>query len=573
MKTICVCGSTSPPTDDVWTVHGIRIVECSDCGVRRVPEPAVGYREQYTSGKYHAEGSDDLPHVSAGRAPHKDRFAHDYEVGRKRIEALKTYKVGGSLLDAGCANGAVMEAASQAGFDAEGVDLSKEAFAAPSLEHCVRVGDIRKVGFQRRSKDVVMFNDSFEHFIDPLSALKAANGILKRNGILVIDVPDMGSQMARESGQNFHHVKPHEHLWYFTGTQLRELLEREGFTVLGMEVPVPGKITAYASPKTAVTHVKIFGPPGIGDIIWTMHKWKAIRDKEWPCRIEYVVCMEGDRKMTTRSRDFVELSKWIDSFTAEPLPLPPDNGCPDPALPHYNLFANGFVDSKVPPYVGGMVETWRPELETDWDIGVEVPDAAMEQAQIRLRKLNGNYIALYMSSNIYNSITLEPVWTASDWADLCIGLKSQGLTPVILGAGWDEDYTHNVAYAVAQKGYKPSEVFLNLTSRTPLPLAMAIMRQAKVTVGIAAGLPIIAGYFGWPTIILWPVHGVSPVKVCEVQEHGWNKEFGYSWVPPHIRESGSYKWLTVGKFDSTTLTDTVLSMAGKTDTQHTQVTG
>lgn len=529
----CVCGNTAAK---LWaTVNKINLVECS-CGIIRVEKiDKEAYSSLYTSGHYHEIGSPDLPHAAAGREPHKSRLDIDIEVANARLNKLQKYAMNGKLIDVGCANGAYMLVAEDRGFDVEGVDLAKDA-APKQIQHLIRVGDLRRVGFQRRYADIITFNDSFEHFIDPLTALQAARGILKRDGILVIEIPDMGCADAKSQRENFKHVKPHEHLWYFTATQLRELLEANGFTVIGMDVPVAGKVTAYASPAVTVEEIEILGPPGIGDVAWTLIKLKGIREKESPCRIKYVVCVEGETKLSTRSKDFLLMCKYIDSVEFRAVPLPRDIGCEDPSIPRYELIANAYLEPQ-----NLFLEDWRPELETDWDLGIDVPEAAITQAKIRLGKI-GKCAVFYLSSMIWNQVVARPDWTPKDYAELFIKLADNGIKPVVIGAFWDGDYTDEVSFEIGNAGREPAKVFLNLIGRTPVALAMAYMKLADVTIGIANGLPMLATYMGRPSIILWPTKGVSTTRVQ------WGEEFKVNWVPPEIRKTPLYTALSVGAF-------------------------
>lgn len=544
-KLQCVCGEfASKP----WAVvNQIPIVECS-CGVCRVESVDPDkYISLYTSGKYHAEGSDDLPHASAGREPHVSRFDTDYEVAKKRVDKLLRYvnpDIGDSdlLLDVGCANGAFMTAAAEAGFTVSGCDLSSDA--APSWSKFIRCGDLRTVGFQRRSKAVITFNDSFEHFIDPLSALKAACGILKRNGILVIEIPDMGSKDAIEQGVRFKHVKPHEHLWYFTATQLRELLESEGFIVVGMDVPINGKVTVYASPIVAVTEVDIYGPPGVGDTLWTLQKLKAIYENESPCRIRFIVCSSGEDKVVTRAKDFLLLCPYISAVEHKNLagqPLPRDVGCEDPSRPIYELFPNDHLEPKVAPFAGKCIEEWRPELADDWEPPFEVPQAALLQTRLRLGHFYGKHVAVYMSSHVWNNVVSMPHWSPRHWAELLIRISQEGFKPVIVGAGQDSAYASDVATEIVRLGRIPSSVWINAIGRTTLPLAMAYMQTSAVTIGVANGLPMLPLYTGGKAIIFWPTRGLSNTKAT------FCPEFEYNWLNPQIRKSGRYTALVVGQ--------------------------
>jgi len=557
----CTCGTAIALSDHAWKVDGVQIVECVNCRTKRVEKIDDSYTTRYESGNYHSEDRTG----DTGHPAHKERFDHDLEVAKSRLKRLQSVisyaanpPLKRRLLDVGCSNGAFVQAASKYAWDAYGCDLSTEA-VPHALKDFVATGDITSCGWQRRSFDAITFNDVLEHIPDPITALKAARGILKRTGMLVVDIPDMGCADAIAQGPKFKHVKPHEHLWYWNANQLRNLLEDTGFHVVKMEVPIAGKVTAYACPDASVEEIEILGPPGVGDIIWTLPKLAGIIERESPCRINYVVCVADQTKLGTRAKDFLLLCDMIDSIEFRDIPLPRDIGNDNPAIPRYELIANEWLEPQ-----NKWLEDWRPELTTnwnDWRIGITVPECAMEQARMRL----GNtriFAAFYVSSNIWNEVVCHPDWTAKHYAELFVALSDKGIKPVIIGAEWDRPYALDIAIEISKLGRNPAEIWINTSGKTPLPLAMAYMKLSTVTVGIANGLPMVATYLGVPSIILWPQAKVSHTKVQ------WGKEFQTNWIPPTLRKMSEtspvlgYTPMVIGAFTVDDLYNKIVYKAG-----------
>lgn len=557
----CVCGRDG---GKIWTtIDSINIVECR-CGIRRVASiDDTIYTDRYQSGSYHAEDRT----YDTGHPAHVERFQHDYIVSKLRLDALQKVlqmpydATKCRVLDVGCSNGAFVQASIDAGLDAWGCDLSTEA-VPHALKDVVVTGGIADCGWHRRTFDVIIFNDVLEHIPNPVAALKTARGLLKRTGMLVVDIPDMGSAEALQLGPAFKHVKPHEHLWYFTANQIRTTLEQVGFTVVYMQAPIPGKVTAYAMPSADVEEIEILGPPGIGDILWTLPKLKGIRERESPCRIKYVVCIAEQTKLATRAKDFLLLCDLVDSVEFRNVPLPRDIGNADPALPVYELIANDFLEPSNGIGENHWLEDWRPELSTDWDVHITIPECAIQQARIRLGA--GRFAVFYLSSMLYNQIITRPDWIPRDYADLFIRLADSGIKPVIIGADWDSEYSDEVAAEIIQLGRIPGKVWINTVGKTPIALAMAYMSLADVVAGIANGLPMIATYFGYPSIILWPERGVSKTRVQ------WGKMFQLNWMCPLIRNEGLYKPLVIGKFTPESFANEVIAMANKESTKRAQ---
>jgi hypothetical protein len=483
-------------------------------------------------------------------------------VAQSRFIALDKILQGhmhGKLLDVGCSNGAFVDYARRSLWDAYGCDLSVEAVSQTMRPYCFE-GSISNSRFNRRTFDVITFNDVLEHLQQPISALYRAKGLLKRTGMLVIDIPDMGCPEAKDQGAHFKHVKPREHLWYFTANQLRTVLESCGFNVVQMKVPLSGKVTAYACPNVNVEEVTIYGPPGIGDIMWTMSKLKAIREKEAPCRIKYVVCVDGQVKLAERAKDFILLSGLVDSCEFKPIPLPRDVGNDNPANAEYELIANDWIQprrSAEDPKSYPLAD-WRPELATDYDLQIEVPEAAINQVKWRLKEYVDNYAAIYLSSIVWNRDAAIPEWAAANYAEFLIKLNAQGIKPVLIGAGWDNDFAKEVAVEVINMGCDPAKTWINTIGKTPIALAMAYMKLAKVTVGLCAGITMIPAHMGWPTVSLWPRKGGK-------QFLQFNEEFEWNWIPPNVLDA-RYSHLPVAGLSADKLVSEVIRKVRNEDT-------
>jgi 2-polyprenyl-3-methyl-5-hydroxy-6-metoxy-1,4-benzoquinol methylase len=80
--------------------------------------------------------------------------------------------------------------------------------------------------------DVIVMNDFLEHVQNPSLALKIAREMLKKDGLIFIATPKADSLIAKLSGKKWLHMKPDEHIYYFSYKTIRELLEKAGFKVI-----------------------------------------------------------------------------------------------------------------------------------------------------------------------------------------------------------------------------------------------------------------------------------------------------------------------------------------------------
>jgi SAM-dependent methyltransferase len=230
--TTCVCGEAR--TEPYCAAHGRDVGTCVRCGVVRTLQRAADYETLYTDGdRYHVERQ--------GHTPYRMRFEHDREVGYLRLQAYA-----GRLrwLDVGCANGGFVAAATDLGYDVEGLEPNPgiAAWAATATERPVHTTWDTVTGWF----DVISYHDVLEHVVDPRAELDRAWGHLVPGGMLILDVPNIHDASAPDAGPGSHHMKPQEHLWFWDRQALVDVVRSSGFVVVGVDVPLPGKLVVYA---------------------------------------------------------------------------------------------------------------------------------------------------------------------------------------------------------------------------------------------------------------------------------------------------------------------------------------
>jgi SAM-dependent methyltransferase len=136
----------------------------------------------------------------------------------------------GRLLDVGCAGGFFIRAAKDAGWAAQGIEISKHLceFARNQLGVEVIQGTIQTVKFPGHFFDVISFWDVLEHVADPADALNWTRQLLKLDGALVINYPDYDSLFAKILGRRWWFLID-VHIYYFTPETLTKLLRKCGF--------------------------------------------------------------------------------------------------------------------------------------------------------------------------------------------------------------------------------------------------------------------------------------------------------------------------------------------------------
>ncbi len=152
-----------------------RLVRCLQCGLVRVdPMPSDEENRQFHDV---GEWTFDLGHE---RAP----------AFREVLGAIRRRRASGRLLDVGCGSGGLVAAAREAGFDAEGIEISREACAVARRRFqldvaCGTVGDHR---FPDKHFDVIVAMEMIDYPADPVSELCEYRRIMAPGGILVVTV-------------------------------------------------------------------------------------------------------------------------------------------------------------------------------------------------------------------------------------------------------------------------------------------------------------------------------------------------------------------------------------------------
>jgi 2-polyprenyl-3-methyl-5-hydroxy-6-metoxy-1,4-benzoquinol methylase len=139
----------------------------------------------------------------------------------------------GRLLDIGTGGGSFPFMASKRGWTAEGCEPNRWLceWALENYGLPIRPGTVFEQNYPSASFDIVTLWDVLEHTPDPKTEVRETHRLLKEDGLLVINYPDIGSWIARAMGRSWVFLLD-VHLYYFTRQTIRKLLEDAGFDVV-----------------------------------------------------------------------------------------------------------------------------------------------------------------------------------------------------------------------------------------------------------------------------------------------------------------------------------------------------
>jgi SAM-dependent methyltransferase len=212
--------------------RGVELDCCQECGLVFLGlADAADFGGRYLSDEYVETHDDYLAQDVA--------FRH---IARQRIRWLSRRAAPGPFLELGPGRGHLLAAARQAGFDPIGVEPSPRLAARIAAEFGVPVerGFLSEVELPHSDFNVICMYHVLEHVEDPVALLDELRELLTDGGILVIEVPNIASAMARRRGEDWPAVQPAElHVSQFTPSTLCRLVERAGLKVAEVDTVSP----------------------------------------------------------------------------------------------------------------------------------------------------------------------------------------------------------------------------------------------------------------------------------------------------------------------------------------------
>ena len=197
-----------------------RIVKCKKCGLVYI-NPMI--KSEIISENY--KNVQDLNYISE-----KENRTYTF---KKKLNIIETYKKNGKLLDVGCSFGLFLSVASENNWDTYGVEISKfsSGYAKTNLGLNVVNSDLFKAEYCNEFFDIVTLWDTIEHLPNPSETLLEINRILKVDGIICVDTPNIESLLARILKRKWFQII-RCHVYYFSKNTLEKILEKSGFEVI-----------------------------------------------------------------------------------------------------------------------------------------------------------------------------------------------------------------------------------------------------------------------------------------------------------------------------------------------------
>jgi 2-polyprenyl-3-methyl-5-hydroxy-6-metoxy-1,4-benzoquinol methylase len=152
----------------------------------------------------------------------------------RRIKLIKKYKRDGRLFDLGAGWGHFLSSAVKAGYDGSGIEIGEELYKYAKYDLGLNVSnenifDIRP----QKEYDIITMWDVLEHIKDADIVIDKCSKMLKDDGFIFIQVPQIDSFIARIFKDKWHHITS-SHINYFSKNTVTALLKQYGIEVISI---------------------------------------------------------------------------------------------------------------------------------------------------------------------------------------------------------------------------------------------------------------------------------------------------------------------------------------------------
>lgn len=145
----------------------------------------------------------------------------------------------GKILDIGCSTGIFLDIAKEKGWETFGLELNKiEFYAAKEKGHNVFNSQLGSVNFEEKF-NIISLWDVFEHIKDGDKALRFMNGLLKDDGVILMQIPSNNSLAARVMQEKCNMFDGLEHVNLYGINSLEIILENNNLKILDMQSVIP----------------------------------------------------------------------------------------------------------------------------------------------------------------------------------------------------------------------------------------------------------------------------------------------------------------------------------------------
>jgi 2-polyprenyl-3-methyl-5-hydroxy-6-metoxy-1,4-benzoquinol methylase len=184
-------------------------------------------------GSYY-ESDDYISHTDGKRSLFEKLYhAVKQKALRDKVKLIEKWHIKGKLLDIGAGTGDFLVEAKKAGWDITGTEPSEKAKSIAVNKGVTFVDSIQSV--QDNSFDVITMWHVLEHVPDVKQQIVELKRLLKRDGVIIVAVPNFKSYDAEYYGAYWAAYDVPRHLWHFSKTAIKKLFAGENMELIKVE--------------------------------------------------------------------------------------------------------------------------------------------------------------------------------------------------------------------------------------------------------------------------------------------------------------------------------------------------
>lgn len=138
--------------------------------------------------------------------------------------------LGKTMLDIGCGGGFLVQAATDIGMIAEGVEANAEMVGwGKSRGLNVSQLSVEQLKVSGKRFDVIVLSAILEHLKNPHDLLLSCKDILRDGGVVLVSQASFDGLLPRLFAWGWYGWQPQEHFWHFTPKSFNKLAEKSGY--------------------------------------------------------------------------------------------------------------------------------------------------------------------------------------------------------------------------------------------------------------------------------------------------------------------------------------------------------
>ncbi len=142
---------------------------------------------------------------------------------------VKRLASGSKILEVGCGSGLLAVYLKECGYDIEVTDIDRSLIV--EIENAFGLkgycGEITDIEIEKQY-DAVILNNVVEHLTDPVAVLRRVNELVKADGLVFIEVPNIESFQFKLFNNRWFPLQLPEHLYHFTPASLNMVVQQAG---------------------------------------------------------------------------------------------------------------------------------------------------------------------------------------------------------------------------------------------------------------------------------------------------------------------------------------------------------